>query len=417
MTEADSYDVIVVGGGPAGSCTATLVAQKGRSVVLLEREKFPRAHIGESLMPACYGTLERLGMLEKMRCSHFPQKNSVQFFSSGGRASVPFYFSDTVPGPSSQTWQVERPEFDQLLIDNAAAHGVEVRQTARVTEVLFDDGRANGVHARFGDGSERRLEAKVIVDATGQSAMLARRLKLKQGDPNLMQSSFFARYRGAQRATGRDEGATLILYSSEERTWFWYIPLPDDLVSVGLVGPLQRLVQGRRGTPQEVFDQEMANCPAVLERIAGAEQVGEVRVLKDFSYSSRKIAGDGWVLVGDAFGFIDPIYSSGVFLALRGGEFTADSIAAAFRESDFSGARLGRHGEQYLAGVEAFRKLVYAFYSRDFNFAAFLKQFPRLKDDLVNVLIGNVYTQDLTRLLESMDAFCKLPDYEPFRIE
>lgn len=421
MTESDRYDVIVIGGGPAGSATATFIAQGGRSVALLERERFPRFRIGESLMPATYWSLERLGVLGKMRCSHFPHKRSVQFFSKSGRAAVPFYFSETEPGPSSQTWQVDRGEFDQMLLENARAQGVDVCQEARVTDVLFDGERARAVavavRVRFNDGSERELGSRVVVDASGQSAFLARRLKLKQGDPNLMQSSFFTRYRGAWRGGGIDEGATLILYTAEPRTWFWYIPLPDDIVSVGVVGPLDRLVKRRDGTPQQVFDQEVAKCSAVHERIQGSEQIQDVRVLKDFSYSSRRIAGNGWVLVGDAFGFLDPIYSSGVFLALKGGEFAADSILAALRQNDLSAATLGRHGEQFLAGVEAFRKLVYAYYSEDFNFADFLRRFPERKDDLVNLLIGNVYTKDVTGLLESMDEFCQLPEYQPFRIE
>lgn len=417
MTECENYDVIVIGGGPAGSATATFIAQGGCGVALFERQRFPRFRIGESLMPATYWSLERLGVLEKMRCSHFPHKRSVQFFSKSGRAAVPFYFSETQPGPSSQTWQVDRCEFDQMLLENSRNQGVEVYQEARVVDVLFDGQRAHAVRVRFKDGSERELGARVVVDATGQSTFLARRLKLKQGDPNLMQSSFFTRYRGAWRAQGIDEGATLILYTAEPRTWFWYIPLPGEIVSVGVVGPLDRLVKGRDGTPQQVFEQELAKCPAVHERIRGAEQIQDVSVLKDFSYTSRRIAGDGWVLVGDAFGFLDPIYSSGVFLALKGGEFAADSILAALRQNDLSAAALGRHGEQFLAGVEAFRKLVYAYYSQDFNFADFLRRFPERKDDLVNLLIGNVYTKDVTGLLESMDEFCHLPGYQPFRIE
>lgn len=417
MNRAGRYDVIVIGGGPGGCATATMVAQGGRSVLLLEREAFPRFIIGESLMPAAYDTLERLGVLETMRCSHFPQKHSVQFFSRSGRASVPFYFSETQPGPSAQTWQVERAEFDAMLFDNAREQGVEGHQRARVADVLFDGDRAIGVRARFADGSERTIEAGVVVDATGQSALLAKRLGLKQGDPNLMQSAFFGRYRGARRDSGRDEGATLILYTAAPRTWFWYIPLPNDIVSVGVVGPIDRMVKGRQGRPQQVFDEEAAMCPAVLERIDGAKQVGEIRVLKDFSYSSRRIAGDGWVLVGDAAGFLDPIYSSGVFLALKGGEFAADSILAAFAADDLSAAQLGRHGERYNSGVEAFRKLVYAYYSERFNFVEFLRAYPERRDDLVNLLIGNVFTKDVSMLLESMDAFCELPDYEPFRIE
>ena len=335
--KADAYDVIVVGGGPAGSTTATLTADGGRRVLLLEREQFPRFRIGESLMPATYWTLERLGVLEQMKRSYFPHKHSVQFFARSGRASVPFYFSETEPGPSAQTWQVDRSDFDQMLLNNAREHGVEVHERARVTDVLFDGARARGVEARFADGSTHRLDATVVVDATGQSALLAKRLKLRQVDTNLMNCSFFTRYRGGWRGEGVDEGATLIFYTSQPRTWFWYIPLPDGVVSAGVVGPIERLTKGRANTPQQVYDEEAADCPALLERIAGAEQLHDVRVLKDFSYASHRVAGDGWLLVGDAFGFIDPIYSSGVFLALKGAEFAAESILDAFNRPNGSG--------------------------------------------------------------------------------
>ena len=415
-TTASAYDVIVVGGGPAGSATATLVADGGRSVLLLEREQFPRFRIGESLMPATYWTLERLGVLDQLKCSRFPHKHSVQFFSKDGKASVPFYFSETEPGPSAQTWQVERGTFDQMLLNNARQHGVEVHERARATEVLFEAGRAHGVEARFADGSTHRLEAGVVVDATGQSAMLAKRLKLRQVDPNLMNCSFYTRYSGGWRGEGIDEGATLILYANRPRTWFWYIPLPEGVVSAGVVGPIDRLVKGRTRNPQQVYDEEAAGCPALLEKISDAQQLHEVRVLKDFSYASHRVAGDGWVMVGDAFGFIDPIYSSGVFLALKGAEYTADSILDAFEHAELSAERLGQHGEEFLEGVEAMRKLVYAYYSEEFSFAEFLGQHPDLKDDLVHLLIGNVYRTNVGRLLESMEKFCVLPAYEPFRL-
>ena len=415
--KADAYDVIVVGGGPAGSATATLTADGGLRVLLLEREQFPRFRIGESLMPATYWTLERLGVLEQLKCSRFPEKHSVQFFSENGQGSLPFYFSETEPGPSAQTWQVDRSAFDQMLLNNAGEHGVEVHERARTTEVLFDGERARGVEARFADGSTHLLEAGVVVDATGQSAMLAKRLKLRQVDPNLMNCSFYTRYSGGWRGEGRDAGATLIFYTSQPRTWFWYIPLPDGVVSAGVVGPIDRLVKGRAKDPQRVYDEEAAGCPALLERIEGAEQLHEVRVLRDFSYASHRVAGDGWVMVGDAFGFIDPIYSSGVFLALKGAEYAADSILDAFEHAELSAERLGRHGNEFLEGVEAMRKLVYAFYSDEFSFAEFLAQFPDVKDELVNLLIGNVYRKNLSRLLESMDKFCALPAYEPFRLQ
>jgi len=420
MHPDSEYDVIVIGGGPAGSTAAALVATGGRSVLLLDREKFPRFRVGESLMPATYWTLERLGVLDQMRCSKFPEKHSVQFFGGSGRGSRPYYFSKVEHTPSAQTWQVRRREFDHMLLRNAAAKGATVCEGVRVHEVLFDESDSNsavGVRAEFAGGVKRDIAAKVVVDATGQSALIAKKLKLRRTDPNLQHCSFFTRFKGARRDAGIDEGATLIMHTESEKSWFWYIPQPDDVVSVGVVGPLDYLVKGRSNDPATVFAEELARCKPLQERIAGAEQEHEIRVLKDFSYAATRVAGNGWVLAGDAFGFIDPIYSSGVFLALKGGEMAADSILAAFAENDFSAASLGRHGDELVAGIDALRKLVYAYYDPEFSIAEFLKQHPEQQEYLVHLLIGNVYRVNVDGLLRAMDEYRELPKYRPIHVE
>jgi len=424
MYPDSEYDVIVIGGGPAGSTVAALVAGGGRKVLVLDREKFPRFRLGESLMPATYWTLERLGVLDRMRCSNFPNKHSVQFFGKSGRGSSPYYFSKVERGESAQTWQVKRLEFDHMLLQNAAAKGATVLEGVRVHEVLFqahggsgDDATAVGVRAEFEDGEKRNIAARVIVDATGQSALIAKKLKLRRTDPNLQHCAFFTRYKGAHRDEGIDEGATLIMHTETEKSWFWYIPQPDDVMSVGVVGPLDYLVKGRSKDPAEVFAEEVARCKPLQERIAGAEMEHEVRVLKDFSYAATQVAGNGWVLAGDAFGFIDPIYSSGVFLALKGGEMAADSILEAFAADDFSAARLGQHGPELIKGIDALRKLVYAYYDPDFSIAEFLEQHPDQQENLVHLLIGNVYRVSVDGLLQAMDQYRELPKYQPISVE
>lgn len=406
----DTYDVIVAGAGPAGCAAATLVAAAGRKVLLLDRETFPRPRVGESLMPATYPTLQRMGMLESMQASAFPRKHSVQFFAADGRSGLPFYFSEICDDESAVTWQVERSHFDGMLLDNAAAHGAEVVQRANVKDVLFDGSRATGVRVELAGGETRELSAGVVVDASGQTALIARKLGLKQNDPKLRHVAYYTRFLGARRGEGIDEGATIIMHTRRPRVWFWYIPLPDDEISVGVVGPLTELVEGRNGGPQAVFDEEAANTPHLLERIEGSEQALPVQAIRDFSYVSDSIAGDGWVMAGDAFGFLDPIYSSGVFLALKSGEFAADSILDAFDHQDLSAARLGRHGPRYLEGMEAMRKLVYAYYDERFSFAELLRRHPECRDELVNLLVGNVYTHPHARLFEAMSELCELPE-------
>lgn len=407
---ANEQDVIVVGGGPAGSTVATLVAREGHRVLLVDRERFPRFRVGESLMPASYWTLERLGVLDKMKGSLFPRKHSVQFISHDGRSSLPFYFSEMDPHESSVTWQVDREPFDLMLLEHAAESGVEVRQGANVKEILFEGSRASGVAVEYDDGRREEIAARVVVDASGQTALIGRRLRLKDVDPRLRHASYFTRYRGAVRDEGIDEGATLILRTTQARTWFWFIPLQDDRVSVGVVGPVDHLLKGRSGDPQRVFDEELGRCPALRARVEMAEQLQPVRVVRDFSYVSKAIAGEGWVLAGDAFGFLDPIYSTGVFLALKSAELAADSILDAFREQDFSAACLGRHGPQYIAAMEALRKLVYAYYDESFSIARFLTDNPQFRGHVVNLLIGNVFRVPVEGLFEAMAGECELPE-------
>ncbi len=417
MPQRDSYDVLVIGGGPSGATAATLVAQQGHRVLLAERSSEPQFKIGESLMPATYWTLERLGMLDKMRQSTFPRKYSVQFYSKSGRASKPFYFFENDPHECSQTWQVLRSRFDQMLLDNAEEKGVEVRRGLAVSRVLFDDdGRAVGAEVQVGDGNgtPRRIQARVVVDATGQSALLARQFKLIDVEPRMRHISFFSHFRGALRDPGIDEGATLVINTSTGKSWFWYIPLPDDVVSVGVVGPVDYLIKGRGGDPAATFAEELALAPAVRARIADAEQLFPIRARRDFSYRARQIAGDGWVLVGDAFGFIDPIYSTGVLLALKSGEMAADAINDGLASGDLSGAQLGRFGVDFTNGMEALRRLVYAYYAEGFSFSKFLRAHPHCRRDVVMLLTGNVYRESVGDLFERLSETIELPAAPPF---
>ncbi len=403
-------DVIVIGGGPAGSTVAALVAEAGHNVQLFERENFPRFSIGESLMPDTYWTFKRLGVLDKLKASAFPRKHSVQFFGKSGRGSAPFYFSDNNPHESSVTWQVQRGKFDLMLLDNARDKGAEIHQGARVLEVLFDGDRAIGVRAKLADGQHQDFTAPIIVDATGQSALIGRKLKITEPDAQLNKASIYTHYSGGRRDEGKDEGATLILHTDNGDSWFWYIPLPDDIVSVGVVGAIDYLVQGRKEDTQAIFEQELARCAPMQERLQDAEQLIPVKTTKDFSYRASRMTGEGWVLVGDAFCFLDPMYSSGVYLALKSGEMAADAIIDAITKGDFSADQLGGFGPELLRGTEAVRKMVYAFYSKDFNFGEFLKRYPDCKQGVIDVLSGNLFSEHVEPIFGPMGEMCELPN-------
>ncbi len=410
MNTSSNLDVIVIGGGPAGSTVSTLIAQRGYKVRLFEREVFPRFHIGESLIPETYWVFERLGMLEKLKKSHFVKKHSVQFVNAAGKLSAPFYFWDNKPHECSQTWQVVRSEFDQMMLENAREHGVEAFEGVRVREVLFEGEKAIGVTLQQPDGTLEDVFAKVVVDASGQSNFLQNKLDLKTWDPVLNKGAIWTYWEGAYRDTGRDEGATMVLQTGDKQGWFWYIPLHDNKISVGVVAPFDYLFKGRK-SHAETYLEEVDNCLAVKQRIDGATQATGYFATKDYSYRSKKVAGDGWVLVGDAFGFLDPLYSSGVLLALKSGQLAADTICEGLEKGDVSEAQLGQWGTDFNRGVDRMRRLVCEYYD-GFSFGNFIRSYPKLRNTMTDLLIGDLFTERVDEVwgpMESLYPDSKVP--------
>ena len=356
------YDVIVIGGGPAGSASATRLAQRGHRVLLLEKEQFPRFHIGESMLPCSMPLIEQLGALPRLEAAQFLPKYAAEFVTADGTLKRRYAFADgLVPGPGS-AFEVDRSEFDKLLLDNAAERGVEVRQGSQV--IGFDLDRACGVDvvARSADGAESTLHAEMLIDATGQSSLLAGRMGLREMDRELKNFAVFSHFEGASRYAGDAEGDISVVLIPEG--WWWVIPLKDDRTSVGLVMP-SRTLRGQK--PNEAFfEKQIAQTPFLRDRLAGARRVAPVRSISDYSYVSRKVTGDRFVLVGDAAAFIDPVFSTGVYLGLVGAFRAAEAVNAALRAKRFDRSQFVAYEREILKNVATYKRFVKGFYTPEF---------------------------------------------------
>jgi flavin-dependent dehydrogenase len=378
--------------------------------VVFEKEKFPRYHIGESLLPYGYFTLERIGVLEKMKKSPFTKKYSVQFVGTSGRASLPFYFFQHLEHEASCTWQVLRSEFDQMLVDNAREKGADVLEETTVREFVRDNGAVTGVKAVSKTGEPLEFHAPITIDCSGRDAVAVTRNEWKVRDPYLNKIAVWTYYKGALRDAGVDEGATTIAYVPE-KGWFWYIPLYENIVSVGVVAEKDYLYNGTKDLAT-IFHREVEKNAWLKEHLAVGEQFGPYRVTGEYSYRSRHCAANGLILAGDAFAFLDPVFSSGVFLALRSGEMAADAADRALTSGDFSAAQFAGYGAELCKGIESMRKLVYAFYDQAFSFKKFVSEHPDLKGDMTDCLIGNP-TRDFDPLFSAVAEFAKVPQPLP----
>ena len=408
---SNTYDAIVIGGGP-GLQLLAILAEKGRKVLVLEREKFPRYHIGESLIPYTYFALERLGMIDKLKRSHFTKKYSVQFVGRAGKLSVPFYFNQHLEHEAACTWQVWRSELDQMLLDNSREKGAEVREETKVVDFVQDEqGRVAGVKAISSAGETLEFRAPVTIDATGRDSFAMLRNGWRVRDPKLNKIALWTYYEGAMRDAGIDEGATTVA-SLPGRGWFWHIPLARNIVSVGIVAEKDYLFRDTRDH-EEIFHREVGANQWVADHLAPGRRVEPMRITGEYSYRSKYCSADGLVLAGDAFGFLDPVFSSGVFLALRSGVLAGDAVDAALTANDVSAERFAQYGDQVRTEIEAMRGLVYAFYDQDFSFGKLLRKRPELKGDVTDCLIGHL-SRDFEEMFKAVSELADLPGKLPY---
>ena len=403
------YDAIVVGAGPAGSTTGALLAEKGHDVLIVEKEKFPRYHVGESLMPFCYFPLERLGLVDTLMESANPRKYCVQFVRQDGFLSQPFYFFQHFDHPSSTTWQVWRSDFDKMILDKARSNGASVMEETKAKGLIKNGERVEGIKVESKEMGLLELHAPIVIDASGRDCFAAHKENWMVRDPELKKIALWTYYKGAKRDPGLDEGATTVAYLPN-KGWFWYIPLSGDMVSVGIVAERDYLFNGSTKDHNEIFQREVQNNQWIKEHLAEAEQTGEYRITGEYSYRNRYCASEGLVLAGDALGFLDPVFSSGVFLALKSGVMLADEIDLALKAGDLSAKSFERYGKMMQSSIETMRKIVYAFYDKDFSFGDLAKRGEHLRAALTDCLIGNVEDNEFRELFDAMSDLAELPE-------
>lgn len=386
MTAPEVYDVIVVGGGPAGSTTAAFLALAGRRVLLCERETFPRFHVGESLLPSTLPILDRLGVHATVVERGFQVKRGATFHDQDSDLEHTFYFLKGKAWPSF-SYQVPRAEFDTLLLEHAKKVGVDVRQPATVESVAFD---ADGVSVTTEcHGQRPTARGRCLVDATGRAGLLSTTLGRRERVPNLGKVALFGHFRGAWRAPAPDEGNIRIYVF--ENGWFWWIPLAGDRTSVGCVMHA-RSVREWSGTSEALYAEMIRRCRRVAEQLRGAEQLTPVHSEANFAYRNEPVVGDRFLAVGDAVAFVDPIFSGGVHIAMQSGELAARAIDRALADGRFEARRFAAYERRIWRGLRPFFKFIHKYYE-----PAFLELFLKPKgafgmiDAVLSVLSGGSF--------------------------
>jgi flavin-dependent dehydrogenase len=383
------YDVAIIGGGPAGSTAATLLARAQRRVVVFERDKFPRFHIGESLLPFSMKAFTRMGVQEKFLGAGFMKKFGGEFFSACRDEGVKFYFKDGYKSQTEYSFQVTRADFDKLLLDHATESGADVCEETSVERVQFVNGHVALAIKPKGQPTETVL-ARYVIDASGRNSVLGNHFKIKKSYEHLQKLSLFAHYDGVWRPEGRD-GTLTVLVRGIDR-WFWIIPLTPDRTSIGVVLDSETFRQSGQ-SPDDFLAGALAEQPIIARRMKNARCVSEVHVAADFSYRSEKLYGDRWLLAGDAAGFIDPIFSSGVFLAVFSGELAADALHEVLGQEAKARRLFTRYERKVNRAMDVYLRFVDAWYTKEFIevFSA-PREFLNLPPAVNAVLGGNVGT-------------------------
>jgi flavin-dependent dehydrogenase len=397
----ESCDVAVIGGGPAGSTTAALLSRRGHQVILLEKAHHPRFHIGESLLPMNLPLFERLGVLEQVRALGVV-KPGADFEADNERGYNSFAFCRALGNSPPHAFQVWRADFDQMLFEHARGCGASARQGHEVVQCEQLGPRHSQLEVHTDQGDSYRIAARYLVDASGRDTFLSARRRLRRRNKLHQSAAIFGHFRGAEQRPGEDAG-NISIYRFEHG-WMWMIPLPHGVMSVGAVCRPDYLKQ-RRSPPLEFLRATLQRNPALWRRVEHAELIGDkVHVTGNYSYDSRQIGGPGWMLVGDAFAFVDPVFSSGVYLAMSGAEQAANMVDAALRAPAQEKTLLRRLERRYRSGIRRFSFFIYRFNDPVMD-RLFRRPSNRLKIEqgMISMLAGDLF--DTPRVLWRLQFF------------
>jgi flavin-dependent dehydrogenase len=400
QTTAESCDVAVIGGGPGGSTAAILLAKRGYKVIALEKARHPRFHIGESLLPMNLPVFERLGVLDKVRALGV-FKPGADFEADNERGYNTFAFARAIGNSPPHAYQVWRQDFDKMLYDHARESGADAREGHEVLKVEQVSPRETRLDVRTDEGRAYGIRARYVVDASGRDAFLSAKKKLRRKNNEHQSAAIFGHFRGATLRPGEDAG-NISVYRFEHG-WMWMIPLPQGVMSIGAVCRPEYLKQ-RKGRTAEFLLETLHASPGLKARMEHAELIGEVRVTGNYSYDSAQMGGPGWVLVGDAFAFLDPVFSSGVYLAMSGAEQAAAVVDAALREPRREAGLLRKLEKRQRAGMARFSFFIYRF-----NGPVMAQMFrqPRnswqLEQGVISMLAGDLF--DTPKVLRRLRLF------------
>ena len=397
------FDFAVVGGGPAGSSSAISLRQHGHSVVLFERETFPRFHIGESLLSTANDAFAALGVAKQIESAGFPEKWGARLYTHDGQSGRYVDFTNVREVTKAQTYQVCRQEFDRILLERARKVGVDVREACNVTGCEFTPDAAILDVASRVDGATSRMQVRALVDATGRGGLLARKFDLRTEEPRLANIAIYSHYTNVPRLEGpRPDDIRLI--ARNDAGWFWLIPISKELTSVGVVLPkdlYRRLANG--DSAEEALNRTISDTPIVAELMREARREWAVRVEKDFSYSASAYAGDRWILAGDAGSFLDPVFSTGVSIAMESGIEAAAELHRAFGRNDFSAPSFAAFSRRQRKRFERFRRFVVGFYTPQFRDVFFSQEPPKLIFRSVTTVLAGKWNSSLwTRFLNEL---------------